>query len=322
MIQPTDAPLPPDLMAGWRFRAVIWSVVVAALGYLGFAIGSGWGEVVAAVRHVGWWGVAVALGLSLANYGLRFVRWQLYLSAMGHRIAVWPSWKIYLAGFALTTTPGKAGEALRGLLLKPLGVPYTRSLAAFLSERLSDLLAVVALTLFGLSLYPSSRPLILVGAVAVGAGLLVLSQPQWLQAIRRWLPPAGRLTGLLHRLLNVLDEARACHRPGLLLSATALSLVAWTAEAWAFDLILRWMGWDLPLAFAVFVYAIGMLAGALSFMPGGLGGAEVAMVTLLTWRGIPMPQALAATLLIRLATLWFAVALGAVFLSGYRTRPS
>ena len=99
------------------------------------------------------------------------------------------------------------------------------------------------------------------------------------------------------------------------MAATALSLVAWAAEAWAFDLILRWMGWDLPLAFAVFVYAIGMLAGALSFMPGGLGGAEIAMVTLLTWRGIPMPQALAATLLIRLTTLWFAVALGALFLA-------
>ena len=321
MNTPDDAQLPPALMAGWRFRAVIWSVVVAALGYLGFAIWSGWTEVVAAVQHVGWWGVAVALGLSLINYALRFARWQLYLGAMGHRIAAWPSWKIYLAGFALTTTPGKAGEALRGMLLKPLGVPYTRSLAAFLSERLSDLLAVVALTLFGLSLYPGSRPLVLVGAVAVGAGLLMLSHPQWLKTIRQWLPPSGRLAGLLHRLLNVLDEARACHRPGLLLSATALSLMAWTAEAWAFDLILRWMGWELPLAFAVFVYAIGMLAGALSFMPGGLGGAEIAMVTLLTWRGIPMPQALAATLLIRLATLWFAVALGAVFLSGYRARP-
>ena len=39
--------------------------------------------------------------------------------------------KIYLAGFALTTTPGKAAR-LRGVLLKPLGVPHSHSLAAFL----------------------------------------------------------------------------------------------------------------------------------------------------------------------------------------------
>ena len=200
---------PPNLLTGWRFRAVMWSVVAAALGYLGFALWGGWGEVTAAVRQVGWIGIVVALGLSLVNYGLRFLRWQLYLGAMGHRIAAWPSLKIYLAGFALTTTPGKAGEALRGLLLKPLGVPYARSLAAFLSERLSDLLAVVALTLFGLSLYPSGRPLVLIGAAAVAIGLVVLSHPKWLQAIRSWQPAKGRLPGMLHRLLNVLDEARA-----------------------------------------------------------------------------------------------------------------
>ena len=65
---------------------------------------------------------------------------------------------------------------------------------------------------------------------------------------------------------------------------------------------------------AVFVYAIAMLAGALSFMPGGLGGAEAAMVALLVWGGASSPEAVAATVLIRLATLWFAVVLGVLFL--------
>jgi uncharacterized protein (TIRG00374 family) len=76
------------------------------------------------------------------------------------------------------------------------------------------------------------------------------------------------------------------------------------------------MGADIPLTFAVFVYALSMLAGALSFMPGGLGGAEAAMVALLVWKGMPSANAIAATVLIRLATLWFAVAIGAIFFGG------
>ena len=53
-----------------------------------------------------------------------------------------------------------------------------------------------------------------------------------------------------------------------------------------------------------------MLAGALSFLPGGLGGTEVVMGGLLIAFGADGATAVAITLLCRLATLWFAVALG------------
>lgn len=303
-------------LSGWRYRAVALSVLCAALGYLGFSLWAGWQEVGRAAARVGTLGIALVLLLSLVNYGLRFLRWQGYLGALGHAVP-WPaSLRIYLAGFALTTTPGKAGEALRGLLLRPWGVPYPQSLAAFFSERLSDLSAVVLLALFGLTLYPQARPLIVAGVGLVAAGLLLLAQRRLVERLAGVLPAsAERRLGFLHGLLNVLLEARRCHRPALLLGATLLSLMAWSAEALAFHWILHWMGADVPLAFAVFVYAIAMLTGALSFMPGGLGGAEAAMVALLVWKGMAGADAVAATVLIRLATLWFAVGLGAVCLN-------
>jgi uncharacterized protein (TIRG00374 family) len=62
-----------------------------------------------------------------------------------------------------------------------------------------------------------------------------------------------------------------------------------------------------------------MLAGAISFMPGGLGGAEAVMVALLMWKGMAGADAVAATVLIRLATLWFAVAIGALMLLKFKT---
>lgn len=43
----------------------------------------------------------------------------------------------------------KAGELLRGIFLKTRGMPYKQSTAAFLSERLSDLVAVVLLAMLG-----------------------------------------------------------------------------------------------------------------------------------------------------------------------------
>ena len=302
-------------LSGWRYRAVLLSVVGSALGYLGFSLWGGWHAVGAAVSEVGLVGIVIALFMSSINYGLRFVRWQTYLKVLGHPMPWRPSLNIYLAGFALTTTPGKAGEALRGVLLKRWGVPYPQSFAAFFSERLSDLFAVVLLTLFGLSVYPEALPMIVVGVALVMVGLLVLSQRRLLERLTLRVPTGGgRIIGLLRHLLQVLLHAQQCHRLRLMLGLTLLSVIAWSAEALAFDWILKWMGADIPLTFAVFVYALAMLAGAISFMPGGLGGAEAVMVGLLVWKGMNSADAVAATVLIRLATLWFAVAIGALML--------
>ncbi|MDR2678427.1 MAG: flippase-like domain-containing protein [Zoogloeaceae bacterium] len=302
----------PLRFSNGRLRALFGLVFLAILGYLGFALWSGWENVAAATRKVGWAGVGLVLGLSLVNYALRFIRWQMYLAALGHRIAWWPSLRIYLAGFALTATPGKAGEALRGLWLQRLRVPLPDSFAAFLSERLSDLLAIVLLALAGLAAYPPARWLVAVGA----AGILlvfVLVFSQRLQAgVERRLRGESGLMRLLRSLLQTLRQTRRCHSPRLLFSASALSLIAWFSEAFALYLLIRWMGFETPVVQAVFVYAVSMLAGALSFLPGGLGGAEAVMGGLLIFSGMSRPEAVATTVLIRMGTLWFAVAIGLI----------
>jgi uncharacterized protein (TIRG00374 family) len=302
-------------LSGWRYRAVVLSVVVSALGYLGFSLWGGWQAVSNAIGEVGLIGIVIALGMSSLNYALRFIRWQIYLNVLGHRLPWRPSLNIYLAGFALTTTPGKAGEALRGVLLKTWDVPYPHSFAAFFSERLSDLFAVVLLALFGLSLYPAAQPMVVAGVALIVMALLMLSQRRLLERLAQASAHGdSRLNRLCGHLLEVLLQAQHCHRLKLLPGVTLLSVLAWGAEAVAFHWILGWMGADISLTFAVFVYALAMLAGAISFMPGGLGGAEAVMVALLMWKGMASADAIAATVLIRLATLWFAVGIGALML--------
>src|SRR5690606_19309009 len=124
----------------------------------------------------------------------------------------------------------------------------------------------------------------------------------------------------LHHACVMLLQARRCNSPGMLVLATSLRVMAWRAEALAFHWILHWLGMDVSLACSLLVYMIVMLAGALSFMPGGLGGAEATMTALLMWKGMPGAEAVAVTILIRLATLWFAVLLGGLCLLRHQER--
>ena len=99
-----------------------------------------------------------------------------------------------------------------------------------------------------------------------------------------------------------------------LVVATLMSVAGWVAECVAFAWLLDALGSPLGLQGAMFVFAFSMMAGAVSMLPGGLGGVEAAMLALLVVAGIPADAALVATIVIRTMTLWFAVGLGFVAL--------
>lgn len=303
-------------------RALILSVVAAAVGYLAFSLWGGWQDVLAALRQVSWPVLLLLLLLSLVNYGLRFARWQHYLSLFGHRVPWLRSLRIYLGGFALTTTPGKAGEALRCVLLQPLGVSWPHSLAALLAERLGDLVAILLLAAIGLSAYPQGRGVMLFMTVVLLLLLLFIQQRLWLEQLDQWLRRrfSGRAAALAAGLIETMLHSSRLFSLPLLVYSAVLGVVAWGAEGVAFYYLVQVLGTDLDLPTALFIYAFSMLVGAVSFLPGGLGGAELAMVTLLTLHGMSPGVAVAATVIIRLATLWFAVLLGAVALLPGRQR--
>jgi uncharacterized protein (TIRG00374 family) len=307
--------LPPHTL-----RLTLWSIALAALGYLALSLWAGWRDVTAALMRVGIPVLLGILGLSLLNYLLRFVRWQIYLKRLGHQVPWATSLRIYFAGFALTTTPGKMGELMRGVLLKPLGVPLIESSAAFFSERAADLLVILLLSSAVFWLYPNGTPLV-IGLFGFVVGTIVLVQfPGWLHAISNWAESGtrARWKRAIAHLCTLVLGFRRCFHWTTLSSAVALGLIAWGAEAFAFHWLLGALGHPLHWSLSIFIYSFAMLVGGASLLPGGLGGSEAVMMALLIANGLPEAAAVTATLICRLATLWFAVALGAVFLARSR----
>jgi uncharacterized protein (TIRG00374 family) len=295
-------------------RPLIWSVLIALGIYAGSVVLSDVTAVGASMARLGISGWAIVLGLSLVNYGLRFFRWQGYLHRLGHRIPGRLSLAYYLGGFAFTTTPGKAGEAIRSLYLKRHGMGYVESLAALFTERFVDLVAMVLLGLVATLAFPGYEwPVLIVTAIVVMCLPLIHARRVHLQ-LERWLQrsTSQRIRELGDHFLNLLRSASSLLKSGPLYAGVFLGLVAWGAEGVALYLILEALGVETSVVLAVGIYAVSVLGGALSFIPGGLGSTEAIMVVLLKLSGADMPSAVAATLICRLATLWFAVAIGGV----------
>lgn len=247
---------------------------------------------------------ALAAALCVLNYGLRGQRWRLWMAHYGRPLGPLQGLRLYLAGYTFTPTPGNVGEAARGLLLarQPLGT--ADSLAIFGAERLADLLALLLLTLPGLwwlAQWPGAATwqLQLVAAILAlgGLGLAVLYRSRQLLFTRLpWLRAAW------HCLAR---------QPWVWLG---LTLAAWAAQGLATWLICRELGDAIEPLLATGFYALAMVGGALSMLPAGLGGTEALLSGLLVLHGSPLATALAITVLVRLLTLWLAVAIGALAL--------
>lgn len=288
-------------------------MVLVAVGVpIGLVYWAGWREVLAAASAIGALAIAIALATSLCNYLLRFARWQHFVRVLGHRVPRRRNLLIYLSGLALTATPGKAGELVRGVFLKPFGVGYVQSFVLFFWDRLSDLVGVLIL------------------AVAAG-GLLVADYRVLLPAIflviiLLWvLRPGGRIfsRGLLvlanhipqrarsHvRSLTRLRHADARLTPTLALGGAVAGAAAYGAQGIGLYVLAHSAGVPLDLAGAILVVSVSTLAGAAILLPGGAGMVEVTSVALLAVQGVPHAEAVALGLVHRLTTFWFAISLG------------
>ncbi len=295
-----------------NFRVLLLISLVAVLAYAAFTFWSGWDETVEAARRIGLGGGLLLLSLSVFNYTVRFGRWQYYLNRLGYRVPVGPSLHYYLASFAFTITPGKLGEGVRSFYLRPYGVPYTASFSALFVERLFDLTATLILATLGVVYFGRYLPLVLIPVAGIVVLLLLLNSA----AFRGWFRNLGirRLGGIL----DALDAAATLSRGRLLLTGLGLSLLGWGAEATAFWVIVTRLGLEPPLIASFGIYGLAISIGALSFLPGGLGGTEATMILLLGVSGASVADAGAATILLRLATLWFAVLLGVAATLGLR----
>lgn len=265
--------------------------------------------------HGGWVAVLISGLLSLLNYALRIVRWQYYLRHLGHQLPWGFSALSYMAGFAFTLSPGKVGEMVRARYYHAHRIPLSDVTAAFFAERLMDLIVILLLALGMLAGLPDYRAVMWLGIGLIGGVVLVLLFMPW-EPLRHWLQAHPRaqspLLKVLHGGATMLLGARQFLKPGMLLPALVLGLLAWGAEAIGLKIVGDVIHPEAPMSWAtgMGIYATATLVGALSFLPGGLGSTETVMAGLLYTQGFGVPQALLLTLICRLLTLWLAVLIG------------
>ncbi|NNJ67779.1 MAG: flippase-like domain-containing protein [Boseongicola sp.] len=288
-------------------------VVLVLAGLIGLAVATGWEDTMAALKSLSFIEIAALLALSLVNYGLRGLRWHLFANRLGLPTHLTQNMRHFLGGFAMSVTPGRIGELVRmRWLQRETAWPFDRTAPLVLVDRASDLAAMAILLALALAFSTTGvvggAPVVVLALIAA----FIATRPRLMRAAGDTvhIASARRFPRLFARVRRAAKSLSAFQGPTVLLAAGALGVIGWLAEGWAFHLLLTWMGADIGFWTAVGIFVFATLAGGFTGAPGGLGGAEAAMVALLVGSGTPIEIALPATLIIRLTTLWFAIAIG------------
>ncbi|MFN2112394.1 MAG: YbhN family protein, partial [Anaerolineales bacterium] len=202
------------------------------------------------------------------------------------------------------------------------GLPVSKGISVVLAERISDGLGVLALSTLGVIAYPRYWPafaIVLGGLITLIVLIQIRPAALWLLELASKLPVLKRIT---EGLREFYEGSYALFRPKATLIAVGIGTISWLGEGIGLYYVLRGLdvpgGWN-TLSIAVFVLAFSTVIGAVSALPGGLGAAEASIAGMLAiLLGLARDTAAAATILIRFATLWFAVVLGLTVWAAFR----
>lgn len=318
-----DDSLSEGLPATTRIVRSVLIFTVAGVALYGIAtLAADYRSIARALARFPGQSLAAVIVLVAIGWLLRGWRFHYYLKQCDESVPLGYTIAAFLAGFALTGTPGKVGEAVKGVFLKrDYGVSVTKVVGILVIERLMDLWGVLLLGSFSILLFSGWEKIFLLCTAAVVLGGIFLCMESIYRPVLQWIGRISFLSWISAKLLGILLTGRQLMTPKVFFVGLVLSTVAWAMESISMYVILQ--GFNLPATplQANFVYCLSTLVGALCMLPGGIGGTEAGMVGLLGFLGISYADGLPAVLLIRVCTLWLAILVGVGFMAYLLARP-
>jgi uncharacterized protein (TIRG00374 family) len=285
---------------------MILLVLAALAGFVFYrwrTSGFSWSKFLEALQGLDWSWMALALALVLATYAGRALRWEVMLRPLTRQASLPRILSATIIGFTAIVLFGRAGEPVRPYLIaRKEGVSFSSQLAAWVLERLLDLLMI--LVIFGLALSqvahsnipasPRIHAILQAGGYTAGVTgliclILLVAVRQFQGHVRERLMGAleflpAPLHARVEKFLASFEEGMQATRSGssvwMLLIYTAIE---WAVIAAAFYCVFR--AFPATSGFQVndVVIVLGFVAfGSVVQIPGIGGGMQIATALALT----------------------------------------
>lgn len=245
------------------------------------------------------WDFPFLIGLSVAYYGLKVVRFWYLMQSIGIHKPFKLVLVSYLSSQPISLIPG--GEIYRSHALKRYtGVPVKKSVAQFTLQGFLEALSLTGIAVVSAVVIGSFRIPFIVLAILLAIGVLAIRDGH-----------VATISAQLNRLPfmemggSTIEQFSKKHQEALsrrwLPLLFGLSLAADLVGVVIAYVAVTGVGGQISVFQAGLLYVIPIVVGFLSFLPGGLGVSEQSAVGVLLLSDVSVGQAVAATLIMRVA---------------------
>ena len=293
-------------------------LVASLIVFVGIAVFSKGGllGVMGTIGHANPLIYLLAFVLQFLSFFIRFFKWRYYLHLLKIRISQVKNFIIYLSLYAMNLTPGRIGRVVSAYTVDRVSnMRFIEILPIVSVDIFTDFLGFVVLSVvFGVLFY-TFLPLILIIDFVILLPFIFVLNP-WLFQILKRKVFRGKFSEIFALYGDEYFASQSkLNKPKVYLLSLLFTVPAYFLSSLSLYLSLTALGVNVSVLKSMLVYIISVLIGIVSFIPGTIGSADVAMVALISNTfGISTSVSAAATIMTRLVTLWFGVALGSIFL--------
>lgn len=288
----------------------IWLIVLfAVVVYLLMGIYADFGKLASALKNFRGAFLFVLFALTTTNYLFRFLKWDFFLKRAGVHLSLKDNLFVFFSGLAMIITPGKIGEIWKGWLIKDInGVELSKTMPVVIVERITDVLGLAILSLFGVLYYKQGIYLFL---------LLLLLFSIFFAAVKSKNTSTWVVSKLETKMGKYAENVKMMHKtfeatmePKGLIGMSLLSAFAWFFECIGMYIVILGFNESIGITLATFIFSFASLAGAVSMIPGGLGVAEATISGLLQFFGLAPATSVGIAIIVRFGTLWYGAIMG------------
>jgi uncharacterized protein (TIRG00374 family) len=297
---------------------VVILLVASLIVFVGIAIFSKGGllGVMGVIEHANVLIYLLAFVFQFLSFFVRFFKWRYYLRILKIKVSEVKNFVIYLSLYAMNLTPGRIGRVVSAYTVDRVSNTHFVEILPIVSvDIFTDFLGFVVLSLIFGMLFITYLPFILIVDFVILLPFIFILNP-WLFDILKKRILRGKLSEVFALYGDEYFASQSkLNTPKVYLLSLLFTVPAYFLTSLSLYLSLHALGINVPVLKSVLVYIVSVLIGIVSFIPGTIGSADVAMVALISSTfGISSSISAAATIMTRLATLWFGVALGSGFL--------
>ncbi|MEM3841327.1 MAG: lysylphosphatidylglycerol synthase transmembrane domain-containing protein [Candidatus Micrarchaeaceae archaeon] len=297
---------------GFVALSLIFSVVVfGVIAWLGGAA-----KVAEIIGRADLWIFGLAILSVFIGYLLRFVKWSYYLKTLDISIPRGKSFMVYMSLYSMNITPGKVGRILAAYTLNRISnVKFTNIIPIVTMDIFTDFLGIAVVAIIAALYFNKLVIYILILDIILVLPFAFLLNDWFFNLVRRFMKKSKFLEMFSLYGDEYFASQSKLNNYKVYGVSVALSVPAAVMNSLALLFSILALGGALHIAGSIFIFSSSQIFGMISTLPGNIGVTDGALVALISGTfGLGAAQSSAATIMTRIASLWFGVVLGMAFL--------